>query len=64
MSAGRPTMEDLGSGQPPRAGFAGWLQNIGHAVSSWPAAYRRALATKRRRTIVLTVLVALAFTFR
>jgi branched-chain amino acid transport system permease protein len=56
-------MEDLGTVQLPQAGVAGWLQNVSRAVSGWPAAYRRAYATKRRRTIVLTLLVILAVTY-
>ena len=63
MSANRPTMEDLETVQLPQAGIAGWLQNVSRIAASWPAAYRRAYATKRRRTIVLTLLVILALTY-
>jgi branched-chain amino acid transport system permease protein len=63
MSAERPTMQDLGSVELPQAGIAGWLRHLGQVVSGWPGAYRLALATKRRRTIALTVLVVLAFTY-
>jgi branched-chain amino acid transport system permease protein len=56
-------MEDLPTVQLPQAGIAGWLQNVSRVASSWPAAYRRAYATKRRRTILLTLLVILALTY-
>ena len=63
MTSNRPTMEDLGTVQLPQSGVVGWLQNVSRTVASWPAAYRRAYATKRRRTIVLTILVVLAVTY-
>jgi branched-chain amino acid transport system permease protein len=63
MSANRPTTEDIATVQLPQAGIVGWLQYLGRAVSGWPAAYRRVYSARPRRTILITVLVALAVTY-
>jgi len=39
-------------------GLSVWVRGIGATITGWPAAYRAALAKNRRRTILLTVLVA------
>ncbi|HEX5591630.1 MAG TPA: branched-chain amino acid ABC transporter permease [Candidatus Limnocylindrales bacterium] len=58
MTAGRPTVQELGGPRLPPPGFGGWLQHVSEVASRWPAAYRHALATRRRRTIALTLVVA------
>ncbi len=63
MTANTPSMDDLGGTPAPRPGFAGWLRHVSGVAAGWPASYRRAFATKRRRTIALTVLVVLAVTY-
>jgi branched-chain amino acid transport system permease protein len=47
----------------PQPGVVGWLSHLRTVATGWPDAYRRALATKRRRTIALTILVILAVTY-
>jgi branched-chain amino acid transport system permease protein len=44
-------------------GLPAWLRNLGVAIAGWPAAYRAALATNRRRTILLTILVLGVFLY-
>jgi branched-chain amino acid transport system permease protein len=57
MSGGRPAIEELETLELPRSGgIAGWLQHVAQSAGRWPALYRQALARRRRRTIVLTIL--------
>ncbi len=60
MTGGQATVEDreskILSGE---GGPVGWLQYHAQSASRWPDAFRRALRTRRRRTIVLTVITLL-----
>jgi branched-chain amino acid transport system permease protein len=49
--------------QPPRTGLAGWLSIVAGGITSIPDQWRRAYRRNRRRTIALTALVILAFTY-
>jgi branched-chain amino acid transport system permease protein len=44
-------------------GLGAWLRGIGATVTGWPAVYRAALTKNRRRTILLTILVAAVFLY-
>lgn len=38
-------------------GIASWLRGVGATIASWPSAYQAYLASNRRRTILLTLLM-------
>jgi branched-chain amino acid transport system permease protein len=44
-------------------GIAAWFRHIVASVASWPVSYRYHLARNRRRTLLLTALVALIFLY-
>ena len=44
-------------------GLSGWIGQLATSVAGWPAAYGRALARSRIRTLVLTALVVLVFAY-
>jgi branched-chain amino acid transport system permease protein len=44
-------------------GLPTWLRHLAATIMGWPAAYRAALVTNRRRTIVLTILVVAVFLY-
>jgi branched-chain amino acid transport system permease protein len=59
----RPQIVEGSRREPPRSGVIGWLANVVDTIGGIPAKWREAYSRAPRKTVILTILVALAIAY-